>query len=100
MYYTEGALEVTITLPQPQCAFYFYVESNSFGLHEFEVIANGVDSSGIFEVEGSAGAQYVGICGDGLTTIQVIGNASTSGFCIGEFGQACICEAALARLLR
>ena len=92
VYYTEGALEVTITLPQPQCEFYFYVESNSFGLHEFEVIANGVDSSGIFEVEGSSGAQYVGVCGEGLTTITVIGNASTSGFCIGEFGQACFCE--------
>lgn len=95
VYFTDGEASVTITLPQPACAFYFYVEPNPFGVTYFTATANDGTSSGSFGVEGEAGAAYVGIFGDSLETITISSDDGTTDFAIGEFGIACVCAPAI-----
>jgi len=92
VYYTNGAVSVTITLPQPACAFYFYVEPNPFGVTQFTAVGDDGASSGSFGVEGSEGAQYVGIYGEGLVSVTISSDNAATDFAIGEFGIACGCE--------
>jgi hypothetical protein len=87
VYYTDGAMSVTITLPPLVPAFYFYVEPNPFSVQTFTVTADD-GSSASFTADGSAGAAYCGVYGSGIQNITIF---CTSGddFAIGEFGICC-----------
>jgi len=89
VYYTNGAPSVTITLPQPACAFYFYVEPNAYSLICFTAVASDGTSSGSFEAEGLGGAAYVGVYGAGLEWVTISADDGISDFAIGKFGIAC-----------
>ncbi len=88
VYYSNGATEVTLTLPPALYNFYMYVEPNPFEEHTFKLIANGVIESPEFTADGQGGAAFAGVCGDGIETITIV---CTSGadFAIGEFGICC-----------
>jgi hypothetical protein len=92
VYYTNGATSVTITLPQPACAFYFYVEPNPFAVHYFTAVGDDGTSSGSFSADGEGGAAYVGIFGAGLESVTISTDDGVTDFAIGEFGIACFCE--------
>jgi hypothetical protein len=91
VYFTGGATEIEMALPEGACAFYFYVEPNPFQLHTFKVLVDDWYESEEFEAHGSAGAAYCGIYYPGLSTVKV---TCTSGvdFSVGEFGACCTCE--------
>ena len=89
VYYTNGATEVTLTLPPASCGFYFYVEPNG-GYASFKVIVNGVIESPEFWAYWASDAAFVGVCGEGLQTIEII-SISGHDFAIGEFGICCFC---------
>ena len=87
-----GVTSVTITLPQPACAFYFYVEPNPFEERYFTATADDGTSSGSFSAHGSAGAVYVGVFGEGLESVNIASDDGVTDFAIGEFGIGCLCE--------
>jgi photosystem II stability/assembly factor-like uncharacterized protein len=88
VYYTNGALSVTITMPPDTCALHFYAEPNPFAVHTFTVTADD-GSSTSFQASGSAGAAYCGVFGEAIASITVTSDVD---FAIGEFGLACVCE--------
>ena len=92
VYYSNGAVSVTITVPTPACAFYFYVEPNPFAEHYFTAVGDDGTSSGSFSAHGSAGAVYVGIYGAGLQSVNISTDDGVTDFAVGEFGIGCICE--------
>jgi hypothetical protein len=85
VYYSNGAISVTLTMPIGASAVYFYVEPNPFAQHTFELLVNGTYLSDPFTAHGSAGAAYVGVCGNPVATI-VLTCISGVDFAIGEFG--------------
>jgi hypothetical protein len=91
VYYTNGALSVTLTMPAATAAFRFYVEPNPFVVHTFQVLVNGSYLSDPFTADGSGGAAYVAVCGNPVETIQLtcITSPTPADFAIGEFGIAC-----------
>jgi hypothetical protein len=84
VYYTGGALSLTMTMPADTVAFYFYAEPRLFASFEFIVSSGGVSSAAT--VEGRAGAYGWGIYdAAGLTSISITSNGD---FAVGEFGIA------------
>jgi hypothetical protein len=88
VYYTNGATSVTLTMPAGTSALYFYVEPDPFEEHTFQVTINDSYVCDEFTAHGSAGAAYIGVCGNPVETITL---TCTSGvaFAIGEFGIKC-----------
>jgi len=88
VYYTNGATSITLTMPVGTSAVYFYVEPNPLALHTFQVTVNGWFVCEEFTAHGSAGAAYIGVCGNPVKMVTV---TCTSGvpFAIGEFGIKC-----------
>ena len=98
-----GIETLLITMPADVCAFYLYVEPNTFDLFWIECIANeGLAdevSSGQVMVNGSEGATYFGFfcdAGSHIETIRVNADPAAVGFAVGEFGMFCspTCEPA------
>lgn len=88
VYYNNGANQVTLTLPTGTTAFYFYVESNAFGIFDFTATTNAGSESGAIAVNGNAGANgfaFYSTEGESISSITVTVH-ETSGFAIGEFG--------------
>jgi hypothetical protein len=89
VYYTQGRLSTTMTLPSDTQAFYFYAEPNPFGVFQFSATATDgsvVAGVGPIGIEGFAGAQYMGVystSGPALASITVTADVD---FAVGEFG--------------
>lgn len=93
VYYTNGALSVTMTFDQTDMqAFYFYAEPNPFRVHDFTVTAVndlGESVSASAAIDGASGAQGFLITAPDLTRkIMSITVSSDVDFAIGEFGYA------------
>jgi hypothetical protein len=88
VYYTSGALAVTITLPPDTYAFYLYAEPNPFSPIQFLVRAN--DGTEVSQtVDGSAGARYFGFYScDGSAALTSVTVSAATDFAVGEFGIA------------
>jgi hypothetical protein len=88
VYYTNGATQVTVTLPLDTYAFYFYAEPNPFSPIMFIARAsNGMEVSEV--VNGASGAQFFGFYScDGSVALTSVTVISTTDFAIGEFGIA------------
>ena len=71
VYYTNGATEITMTMPPNTCGLYFYVEPNPFEVHTFKLTVNGFWESEEFSADGASGAAYAGVCGPDIQTITV-----------------------------
>lgn len=94
VYYTDGALSRTLTLPANTGAFYFFAEPNDSVAFNFTATAqNGTQI--LQSASGNAGATYFGFYGTGGDTIQTISISSTTDFAIGEFGIANVNVAAV-----
>lgn len=88
VYFTKGALSVTLTLPADTGAFYLYAEPNPF--QTFSIKATSASGTSVTQsVDGFAGAKYFGFHStdpfDAIVSIEV---KSSADFAIGEFGIA------------
>jgi hypothetical protein len=83
VYWTQGQLAVTLTMPAGMQAFYFYAEPNPFTTWQITATAN--DGSILSKpVSGSAGATGYGFYdASGILSITVTSDVD---FAIGEFG--------------
>jgi PEP-CTERM motif len=89
VYYTGGPTSDTLTMPAGTTAFYLYVEPNPFGEHPITVTATSSTGDTVtmtLSVEGSAGAEFIGVYTTSGQTIASIGLSSTTDFAVGEFG--------------
>ena len=92
--YFQPGNTVTVTLPSPTKAFYFYTEPNNFTTHNVTATGRAADGSQVattIPVTGFAGASYIGFFTTAttrLTTITVDVDPAAAGFAIGEFGIA------------
>jgi len=87
VYYTNGAMSVTMTMPGGTGAFYFYAEPNPFDL--YEITATTPAGTSITQsVHGSAGAAYYGFYGTDGDLLNTITVSSGVDFAVGEFGIA------------
>lgn len=89
VYYTNGASDVTMILPDQTAAFYFYAEPNPYA--QYTIVATAQDGTQVIQgVNGYAGAAYYGFYGTGgsyLSSITVT-TPQPVDFAIGEFGIA------------
>ena len=88
VYYTKGALSVTLTLPADTGAFYLYAEPNPFAT--FTITATSASGTSVTQsVAGASGAKYFGFHStdpfDAIVSIEIV---SSTDFAIGEFGIA------------
>jgi hypothetical protein len=88
VYYTNGAVNLTLTLPPNTGAFAFYVEPNNFALFDVTATAQDGITSNSVPVSGLGGATYFGFYGTGGATITSITISSATAFAVGEFGIA------------
>jgi Ca2+-binding RTX toxin-like protein len=86
VYYTNGALSATLTMPANTLAFYLYAEPNPFAVINITATANDGTTSGPVPVNGAAGAQYFGFYATNGQTLASITVTSTTDFAVGEFG--------------
>ncbi len=89
VYYTNGASDVTMFLPDQTAAFYFYAEPNPFS--QYMIVATAQDGTEVVQgVNGYAGAAYYGFYGTGGSYISSIAVTTPQpvDFAIGEFGIA------------
>jgi len=87
IYWTQGALSLTITLPGGVSAFYFYAEPNPFAVYTITATANDGTSCSQ-DISGSAGASYFGFY-NAAGTVASVSISSAADFAVGEFGAAC-----------
>lgn len=87
VYFTNGLLDLTLTLPTGTGAFYLYVEPDPFSPIEFNV-CSAATCSGPVIINGTAGATGFGFHGTGGDEIVSISVSGRSGFAVGEFGIA------------
>lgn len=86
VYYTNGSLSTTLTMPTGTRAFYLYAEPNPFAVFVVSATAQDGTTSGPIPVDGYFGASYFGFyaaAGEKIATITV---SSDIDFAIGEFG--------------
>ena len=88
VYWTDGGLTETMTLPPGTKAFYFYAEPNEFEDYDVDATADSGASTGDMTVYGDAGAQYFGFYANGSDSVQSITITSPDDFAVGEFGIA------------
>jgi hypothetical protein len=86
VYWTNGALSASVTLPAGTSAFYLYAEPNPYAVYDVTAFAQDGTTSGPIAVDGFAGAQYFGFYGQGGATIASVSVTSNIDFAIGEFG--------------
>ena len=87
VYYTNGAMSVTMTMPGGTGAFYFYAEPNPFAV--YEIVATTPAGTSISQmVDGSYGAAYYGFYGTDGDLLSTITVSSGVDFAVGEFGIA------------
>lgn len=89
VYFTESQ-SLTLTLPAGVDAFYFYTESNNFGLFDVTVTSD-TGSETALDVNGDSGANGFGVFGTAgtkISSITISFEAGSSGFAVGEFGIA------------
>jgi hypothetical protein len=86
VYWTQGALSATLTLPPNTSAFYLYAEPNPFAVFTITATAQDGTTSGPIAVNGFAGARYFGFYGTGGERIASITVSSAVDFAVGEFG--------------
>ena len=85
VYYTNGATEVTMTMPADTFAFYFYAEPTAFSTFTFTAEAD--DGTSVSQsVAGDSGASYFGFYGTGGTSVASITVSMSDDFAVGEFG--------------
>ena len=102
VYYTDGATDLTITMPAMTGAFALWVEPNPFDYFDITVSAEdaaGNPTSLTLSVTGSAGANGFGFYATGGDTITEIQVGSSVDFAIGEFYGAQVPEPASLGLL-
>ncbi|MFP4057814.1 MAG: PEP-CTERM sorting domain-containing protein [Candidatus Brocadiia bacterium] len=93
VYSTQGATDVTMTLPAGTTAFYFYAEPNPYEL--WTITATAQDGTSIVQdVHGSSGAKYFGFYGTGGDMVASVAVESDTDFAVGEFGIAQVPEPA------
>jgi len=88
VYWTNGATDVTLTMPSDVGAFYLYGEPNPFDVYQMMATAQDGTTSGWINVSGSSGAHGFGFYGTGGSLITSIQVRSTVDFAVGEFGIA------------
>lgn len=86
VYYSNGALSVTITLAPMTGAFYFYAEPNPFAVHTITAVSGNTTLS--IPVDGNGGANGWGFYTDDFSALTSITISSDADFAIGEFGAA------------
>lgn len=86
VYYSNGSLSVTLTMPTNTRAFYLYAEPNPFAVFSVAATAQDGTTSGPVPVDGYFGASYFGFYATGTEKIVSITVSSTIDFAIGEFG--------------
>jgi hypothetical protein len=87
VYYTNGAMSITMAMPAGTGAFYFYAEPNPFAL--YEIVATTPAGTSISQsVDGNAGAAYYGFYGTDGDLLNTITVSSGVDFAVGEFGIA------------
>ena len=89
VYYTNGASDLTMVLPDQTMAFYFYAEPDPFA--EYTIVATAQDGTQVIQgVNGYAEAAYYGFYGTGGSYIRSITVTIPQPitFGIGEFGIA------------
>jgi MYXO-CTERM domain-containing protein len=86
MYYTNGALDVTIAMPAGTAAFYMYAEPDPFDAYNMTVVT---DDGNILTIPvvGNSGANGFGFWTAGAPIATVTISADVD-FAIGEFGIA------------
>ena len=102
VYFSDGATDLTITMPAMTGAFALWVEPNPFDFFDITVTAEdeeGDPTSLTLSVTGSAGANGFGFYATGGQTITEIQVGSTVDFAIGEFYGAQVPEPASLGLL-
>jgi hypothetical protein len=99
VYYTNGAMSVTLTLPSNTGAFYLYAEPTPFDT--FQITATAQDGTQISQsVTGASGACGYGFWATGGDLISSIGVVCDGAdFAVGEFGIARVPEPATMALL-
>jgi hypothetical protein len=84
VYYTNGGVDTTATLPAGTAAFLMYVEPNPFSWQTFTATAQ--DGTSVsFSAHGSSGASGVGFYGTGGDTITSIRVTGSTDYAWGEF---------------
>ncbi len=87
VYWTDGGLSLTLTLPANTGAFFLYAQPNESQV--FDIQAAAQDGTMVLQSpDGNAGATYYGFYATGGDTIQTITISSAVDFAIGEFGIA------------
>jgi hypothetical protein len=89
VYYSNGQLSLTTTLPAKTGAFYLYAEPNPFAIINMTVTgrdATGHQVTTTVAVNGAGGAQYFGFYNTTGGQVSSVTVSSTSDFAIGEFG--------------
>lgn len=87
VYYSNGFVNLTLTLPTGTGAFYLYLEPNPFGLFTFDV-CSATTCSGPQSADGFGGARGFGFHATGGDEIVSISIAAQEDFAVGEFGIA------------
>ena len=96
VYYSNGQSSVTITLPSPKNAVYFYATPNQFGTFTMQATASDGTTSGLIPVTTNPGGgppsgQYFGFygtAGDKISSVTMTFNdpsAGLSDFAVGDF---------------
>jgi len=89
VYYSDGAQEVTLTMPAATYGVYFYIQPADPTEHEFRATLE-CGCFVEFVADGSVGAVFFGLCSyQEILTIQ-LDCLSESDFAIGEFGICCL----------
>jgi len=89
VYFTDGATDVTMTLPAGTLAFYLYAEPDPFEV--WTITATSQDGTVVSQdVDGLGGAAYYGFYADGGDLITTITIECDEDFAVGEFGIAAV----------
>jgi hypothetical protein len=89
IFWSNGDLTETITMPAGTTAFDAYVEPNPFALHTFDAVGTCSDGSTLalqFTADGTSGASHFGFWTEGTTnTITSVQITGTADWAIGEW---------------
>jgi hypothetical protein len=86
VYTTGESTDVTLNLPSNTQAFYFYAEPEPYEVFEVTATAQDGTTSGPIQIDGYAGASYLGFYSEYSAPLESITVSSSEEFAVGEFG--------------
>jgi hypothetical protein len=87
VYYTDGGLSATLTLPANTGAFFLFAQPNQ--AQSFDITVESQEGTSVTQtVDGNGGASFYGFYTTGGSLLSSITVSSTEDFAIGEFGIA------------